>query len=93
MPAPPRRSLWVVSIAKLIAIALSCSAMYGISPSTNTSVTVAASHASLPRRVAIRSAIEVALVSRASCTSRTMNPAASTYSTIAPRKVGGSGQP
>src|SRR3970282_680172 len=83
----------VVSIAKLIATALSCSVMYGISPSAATRVMVAASHASLPSRVAIRSASEVALVSRARRTSFIMKPTASAYSTIAPRNVGGSGQP
>ncbi len=88
-PLPPRP----VSTAKLIAIAFSCSAMYGTSPSTATSVTVAASQVSLPRRVAMRSAMDVALVSRASCTSRTISAAARAYSRIAPRKVGGSGQP
>src|SRR3546814_17571723 len=78
-------------MAKLIAIALSCRAMYGIRPSAATRVTTAANHASLPSRVAIRSAIDVALVSRASCTSRSMNTPASAYNRNAPTKVGGRG--
>ncbi len=73
---PPSAALRV-SVAKLIVTAFSCRAMYGIRPSAATAVTVAASHASLPSRVAIRSASEVALVSRASRTSRIMKPIAS----------------
>ena len=73
---PPSAALRV-RVAKLIVTAFSCRAMYGISPSAATAVTVAASHASLPSRVAIRSASEVALVSRASRTSRTMKAIAS----------------
>jgi hypothetical protein len=64
-----------------------------MSPSAATSVTVAASHASFPRRVAIRSAMEVAFVSRASLTRRNMNAPPSRYRTIAPTKVGGMAQP
>jgi len=82
----------LVSNAKLIATAFNCSAMYGINPSAATRVTPAASHASLPSRVAIRSAIEVALDSCASLTRRSMVEAANRYSSKVPTKVGGSGQ-
>ena len=75
-PLPAAFAL-TVSVEKLMVIACNCSAMYGISPSTVTSVTVAASQASLPSRVAIRSASEVALLSRASRTSRIMKNTAS----------------
>jgi hypothetical protein len=81
-----------VSRAKLIDTAFSCRATYGIRPSTAINVTPAASHASLPRRVAIRSAIEVALLARASFTSCSISPAPSAYSSRVPTKVGGSGQ-
>ena len=61
-------------------------------PSSATRVTTAASHGSLPRRVAMRSAIDVALLSRASRTRRTMK-CRQRVEAMAPMKVGGSGQP
>jgi len=54
-----------VNRPKLIATAFSCRAMYGTMPSTATKVTAAARPELLPRRVAIRSAIEVEFCSRA----------------------------
>ena len=76
-PSVPAAFAPSVSVEKLMAIACNCRAMYGIRPSTVTSVTVAASQASLPSRVAMRSASEVALLSRARRTRRVMNATAS----------------
>src|SRR3546814_19061266 len=59
-----------VSNPWLLATALSCNAMYGIMPITVTAVTIAASHESLPSRLANSSASEVALCSRAHRTHR-----------------------
>src|SRR3546814_2873786 len=68
-----------VSNPWLIATALSCNAMYGIMPITVTAVTIAASHESLPSRLAIRSASEVALCSRAIRTRLCSKPIPSVY--------------
>ena len=62
-------------------------------PSRATAVTAAASPELLPKRVAIRSASELLLCSRATRTRRSSTPMPNTYSTMVPTKVGGRGQP
>ena len=62
-------------------------------PSTHTAVTSAASTGLRPKRAATRSAMDVALTSRATRTRRCSTPMPSAYSRIEPTKVGGSHQP
>ena len=62
-------------------------------PTTAMAVTVAANAELRPRRVAIKSAMEVVLSSRAKRNSLSTTGNASTYSAMVPKKVGGSAQP